>query len=197
MALLCSHASLSSLGPTLTPSLIPPSLILSSPFPSPFPSLHESVAFIRGVSCKFTSLTTGVCTVKALVKLSARPEIWPRGLCSVDMNILVQRLIANGEIERVHRTHGGSMEIKIDSNFSPFFLLANTKIEVRELPFYIQVRLQSGIRFAREMQVVSRCAPRIQFGSYGTLQCTLTYSMDLRASTCSCAVGGPTHGSVG
>lgn len=31
------------------------------------------------------------------------------------------------------------MEIKIDTAFTPFFLLANTKIEVRELPFFMQV----------------------------------------------------------
>jgi hypothetical protein len=52
------------------------------------------------------------------------------------------------------------MEIKVDTVFSSFFLLANTRIEVRELPFYIQVSLQSWIRFAIEMEL--RAAHGIQ-----------------------------------
>jgi len=72
----------------------------------------------------------------------ALPNYLMHGVSCKFTNLNTKRLICDGEIEKVRRHQGGSMEIKVDSMFAPFFLLANTRIELRELPLHMKAEIQ-------------------------------------------------------
>ena len=56
-------------------------------------------------------------------------------------------MIADGRIEKLHVTHGGTLQIKMNNMYSSFSLLANTRVSIREMPLHLQEEMEHRARF--------------------------------------------------